>query len=253
MRPAFEGKNLNRAQPIFWEHEGNRAVREGNWKLVALENKSWRLYDLESDRTEQKDLAEAQPERVKTLAAKWDAWAARADVLPLGGWRGGGKKNNAKLATKTRFELKNGDALERADAPAIVGKGFTITAKFDAQKPDGVIVAQGGSAHGYALFLQDGKLVFALRRNKELIKAVTTQTITGAHSAVAKLAADGTMTLSLDGTQAATIKAPAPLNMMPTDGLNIGNDEDGLVGGYGADNKFGGTIESVVIEVGRSQ
>ncbi len=257
LRPAFEGKNLNRAQPIFWEHESNRAVREGNWKLVALENQPWRLYNLQADRTEQKDLAGAEPERVKNLAAKWDAWAARSDVLPLGGWRGGGKRKagnnknaNEKLSAKTRFELKNGDALERTESPAIAGKGFTVTAKFDAQKPNGVLIAQGGLAHGYALFLEGGKLVFALRRANQLFKAATTQNVTGAHSAVAKLAADGTMTINLDGALVATSKSPGLLNVMPTDGLNIGSDQGGLVAGYGANNKFGGTIESVIIEVG---
>ncbi|MGH9846764.1 MAG: hypothetical protein ACREEM_49325 [Blastocatellia bacterium] len=76
-----------RAQPIFWEHEGNRAVREGKWKLVAKENQPWELYDLEADRTEMRDLAAKQPEKVKELSAQWDAWAARAQVLPVGAWR----------------------------------------------------------------------------------------------------------------------------------------------------------------------
>lgn len=87
LRPAFMGKPLNRPNPIFWEHEGNRAVREGRWKLVAKENKPWELYDMEADRTETNDLAAQRPDKVKELAAKWDAYAARANVLPLGGWR----------------------------------------------------------------------------------------------------------------------------------------------------------------------
>jgi arylsulfatase A-like enzyme len=67
---------------LYWEHEGNRAVREGKWKLVAKANQPWELYDIEADRSELHDLAAAQPDRVKTLAAAWDAWAARANVLP---------------------------------------------------------------------------------------------------------------------------------------------------------------------------
>ncbi len=87
LAPAFAGRPLARKQPLFWEHESNRAVRDGRWKLVAMEDKPWELYDLVADRTEMHDLAAQQPERVRELAAAWDAWARRADVLPLGSWK----------------------------------------------------------------------------------------------------------------------------------------------------------------------
>ncbi len=92
LQPAFKGNSIHRKQPIFWEHEGNRAVRDGKWKLVAKENQAWELYDMEKDRPEMNDLAAKNPKKVKEMAAQWDAWAARADVLPLGAWRGPGKK-----------------------------------------------------------------------------------------------------------------------------------------------------------------
>jgi arylsulfatase len=87
LRPVLTGKALKRAQPIFWEHEGNRAVRAGKWKLVAKENQPWELYDIEADRTELNNLATRMPDKVKELAVQWDAWAARANVLPRGTWR----------------------------------------------------------------------------------------------------------------------------------------------------------------------
>ena len=87
LRPALRGEALHRQQPIFWEHEGNRAVRDGRWKLVAKENQAWELYDIQRDRSELHDLAAQQPDRVQEMAAKWEAYAARANVLPLGGWR----------------------------------------------------------------------------------------------------------------------------------------------------------------------
>ena len=87
LRPALLGRSLQRPQPIFWEHEGNRAVRAGQWKLVAKENEAWELYDIAADRTEMNNLAAKHPEKVKELSAQWELWAARAYVLPLGTWR----------------------------------------------------------------------------------------------------------------------------------------------------------------------
>lgn len=68
---------------LFWEHEGNAAVRLGDLKLVRLGSEGpWELYDLRVDRTEQHDLAASQPDKVRELAALWQAWAERAHVLP---------------------------------------------------------------------------------------------------------------------------------------------------------------------------
>jgi arylsulfatase len=82
LRPAFEAKPLPRTVPLFWEHEGNRALRQGRWKIVAKHNRPWELYDIESDRSELKDLAAGQPDRVKEMVALWDTWAARCGVRP---------------------------------------------------------------------------------------------------------------------------------------------------------------------------
>jgi arylsulfatase A-like enzyme len=79
--PIFTGKTLKHA-PIFWEHEGNKAVRDGKWKLVSRFPDAWELYDMEADRTELHDLAAIQPDRMKAMAAMWDAWAQRCGVQP---------------------------------------------------------------------------------------------------------------------------------------------------------------------------
>ena len=68
-------------KPMFWEHEGNAAVRLGKWKLVKRYPRAWELYDMDADRTELNDLASQQPERVKTMVAQYDAWAKRCGVL----------------------------------------------------------------------------------------------------------------------------------------------------------------------------
>ena len=81
--PAFDNRSMGRAA-IYWEHEGNRAVRMGRWKLVAAHKESWQLYDMQTDRTETVDLAEKRPELRDKMIAMYDAWAARCNVLP---WR----------------------------------------------------------------------------------------------------------------------------------------------------------------------
>lgn len=82
--PAFIKKPLERKEAIYWEHIGNHAIRDGKWKLVAQgENGAWELYDMETDRTEQNNLAEKHPDIVKKLNDKWYSWAERCNVLPM--------------------------------------------------------------------------------------------------------------------------------------------------------------------------
>jgi arylsulfatase len=80
--PVFRGKLREGHGALYWEHEGNRAMRAGKWKLVARFGAAWELYDLEADRTELHDLAAKQPETVKELAEKYERWAERVGVQP---------------------------------------------------------------------------------------------------------------------------------------------------------------------------
>jgi len=82
LRPIFEGKKRAGHKAIFWEHEGNKAVRQGKWKLVSKHPDNWELYDLDADRTEMHNLAEDNPERVKTLAALHQEWADKVGSKP---------------------------------------------------------------------------------------------------------------------------------------------------------------------------
>jgi len=85
LKNVFLGETLP-PRSLFWEHEGNAAVRHGDLKLVRKGRSGpWELYDLKTDRTELHDLAASQPEKVKELAAEWEAWAERAHVKPYPG------------------------------------------------------------------------------------------------------------------------------------------------------------------------
>lgn len=70
------------ARPLFWEHEGNKAMRLGNWKLVAKHNGPWELYDMAADRTEMHDLSGRETGRAQEMMTAWHTWAARVGVRP---------------------------------------------------------------------------------------------------------------------------------------------------------------------------
>ena len=82
LRPTFDGASIDRQTPLYWEHEGNRAIRVGQWKLVSKYPGDWELYDIESDRTETVDLAKTHSTRVQEMSELWEAWADRVGVKP---------------------------------------------------------------------------------------------------------------------------------------------------------------------------
>ncbi len=93
LAPILEGKTREPRSPLFWEHEGNRAMREDQWKLVATATGDWELYDLEADRTELTNLAQAQPDRAKAMLDSWNTWAKEVGVKARE--EGGGKPGAA--------------------------------------------------------------------------------------------------------------------------------------------------------------
>lgn len=90
----LKGKNVTREKPICWEHEGNRAIRDGKWKMVSNLSEPWQLYDMEADRTELHDLSATQPEMVKKLTTSYETWYKRV-----------GAEANYKTVHKWHFNI----------------------------------------------------------------------------------------------------------------------------------------------------
>ena len=68
------------SEPIYWEHEGNAAMRIGDWKLVREYEKPWELFNLSNDRSELTNLSEQYPERAQQMQQMWEAWATEHQV-----------------------------------------------------------------------------------------------------------------------------------------------------------------------------
>lgn len=96
LTPTFNSNKPLPERTVYWEHEMNRAVRWGKWKLVSpgnlldghygtwkyYINQSWELYDMSTDRSELKDLSGQYPNVVKKMAAMWNKWAHTHNVFP---------------------------------------------------------------------------------------------------------------------------------------------------------------------------
>jgi arylsulfatase A-like enzyme len=80
--PTFQGRRRELHEAIFWEHEGNKAIHQGQWKLVSRFPDKWELYDLQQDRTELHDRAADLPKKAASLQAQYQAWADRSNVVP---------------------------------------------------------------------------------------------------------------------------------------------------------------------------
>ena len=93
--PTFTNQSLS-PRAIYWEHQGNKAMRMGKWKIVSggilhggygswktVTSLPWQLYDMNNDRSELMDVSAEHPELVKKMAAMWDKWAHEANVYPM--------------------------------------------------------------------------------------------------------------------------------------------------------------------------
>jgi len=264
-----------------------QAVRVGPWKLaVAPQNDGMglngaavpaslekpRLYNLDTDIGERTDVAADHAEivgRLKPMLIKMGA--ELGDGKPGPEVRAAGSVENAvtlypveegggKPATKQgggtaspgkaiNFEkLKIGDTLTGADAPQVAGKPITIKCRVETNVPDGVIVAQGGTAVGYTLYLKGGHVVFAVHTGAHDIVRITSDApFAGEADVEAQLAPDGAMTLSLDGKAVATGKTDGPLGKQPAEAFCVGHDDGKTVDAYDGKTLFKGSIRNLAI------
>ncbi|MDZ7723041.1 MAG: arylsulfatase [candidate division KSB1 bacterium] len=89
--PWIQETTAPTSRTLFWEHRANRAVRDGDWKLISHAQTDppytgeWELYNMRTDRCETQNIAAEYPQMVQSLSEKWQAWAEKNNVLPLDG------------------------------------------------------------------------------------------------------------------------------------------------------------------------
>ena len=238
-----------------------------------------RLYNLDKEIGEQTDVAAANPEivgKLKALAVKMAAElgdgkpgpevreAGRAEKpVTLYPTEDGGKKAAPKKKQKAAAaentpgasleNLKPGDTLSGERAPQIAGKPLSITCDVETKTRDGVFVSHGGASVGYALYLKDGHVVFALHNpNHETVRITSTETLPEKAHIEAHIGTDGAMTLTLDGKPAGSAKADGALGKQPVENFCVGHDDKVTVDNYDGKTLFSGSIRNLKIGTGNS-
>lgn len=221
--PTFHGDS-QKSRILCVEHEGNRMVREEDWKLVAQRDKPWQLYNLAKDPAEMMDLAGKEPDRVQKLNAAWMAWAERCNVI-------------AKPSPQTPA------------TPRIAGQPLAIRCDVTpaADSTNGVILAQGGNQQGYALSLKAGIPIFSVREDGKLYTIAAPDAAAGHFSLEAHLMQTGAMTLAVNGKIVARGQALGLIKVQPKDGLSIGEDTLSAVGDYTAPYPLRGKVENITV------
>jgi iduronate 2-sulfatase len=198
-----------------------RAIRTERYRLVewrdwgnGRDNVEYELYDYETDPLETENLAAKHPEIVGQLK---QILAEYPDPVDRNGRR------------------------NQPDSPQIANRRLTITAVVRAKNPSGVVLAQGGNQHGYALHFIDGKPAFDVRVNGKATRVLLNVPVTGKIELTATLDAKQ-MTLTANEGKPATGKSPGLIPVQPLDGLNIGFDDRSAAGDYQAPNRFNGKV-----------
>lgn len=234
-------------------------VREPGYKM----NERGQLFDMSDAPFVEKPISlDADTEQSK--AARQRLGAVLAELNPAAGKKDRGDEVAAKpdpkpaakpatppagAAATTGGPWKSGDSFKGEGVPNIAGKAIEISAEIDAATGDGVVVSLGGRGEGCAIHVAKGKLAFAVREGRTLTEIVAKEPLGSGHVAVlATLAADGKMTLSIDGKQVAEGKAAGPIPQQPNAGVSVGSSGKSAVGEYEAPATYAGKISNVRIK-----
>ncbi|QDV88050.1 sulfatase-like hydrolase/transferase [Stieleria magnilauensis] len=209
-----------------------RAIRTERYRMVEWKtpgddptDAEYELYDYQADPNETQNLASLKPDvlaELKAILASYPEAVQKDRRVP------------------TRSSQKNLPVLKTSP---IANRNLVIEATIKGPKPHGVVVAQGGREHGYALHVIDGEPVFDVRRSGEVTRLRANIKVSGQSRLVATL--DGqSIGLSINGGTPTTMPSPGLITVQPKDGVSVGSDDQSAAGDYEAPNPFTATIVS---------
>jgi arylsulfatase A len=229
-------------------------VREPGYKM----NERHELFDM-SDAPFVEKLISVDADNEQSKAARARLTAVLADLNPAAGKKErdevAGKPANpatrraGAAAPTSGGPWKSGDNLKGEGVPDIANKPVEIAAEIDATGGDGVIVSLGGAAQGLAVYVNKGKLAFTVKEQRSGTTITAKEALGNGHFAIlATLAADGKMTLSVDGKPVAEGQAGGLISTQPRAGLWVGSSGKSAVGEYEAPATYAGKVANVRIK-----
>ena len=218
----------------------SHALSDNRYRYIKYADGFEELYDLKTDPEEFKNLA-PHPEHQATL--KRFASQLPKNVAP-----------NRSVPSDSPFNRKRPKIIVYKNSPKIANLSFGVVVKVtpDPNQPDGVILSHGGDHHGYSLYLKDGEIHFAVRRNKVLETVVVEHyrprkefTISAGLNTRGRIIID---ILSLADSPFITGEKLGHIAQEPNEGQTLKSDPESRVGNYPPQFQFKGEVELLKFE-----
>ena len=278
-------KAADKHETQYFEMAGNRGIYHKGWtavtrhstpwlfneKVPAFDDDTWELYDTSKDWSQANDLAKKMPEKLHELQRLWLIEAARYNVLPLDDRRL--ERFNSDMAGRPVLIKGNSQVLfgsmgrlSENSVLNIKNKSHSVTAQIvvPTTGAEGVIVAQGGNAGGWSLYVKGGKLkycynLFGIQQfyaeSADVLPAGEHQVRMEFAYAGGGLAKGGTVSLYVDGKKVGEGKVGAtqPMIFSADDGCDVGVDTGAPVSpDYKSQgNEFTGKVKGVQLAIAK--
>ncbi len=224
-----------------------RAIRTDRYRLVEWkvpgadpDTGEIELYDYESDPLESKNLAEEKPKIVRELRETLQTYP---EAVSRSGRKPSGKPDVKNSENKPVAKSSSNISID----PQIADRPIRVLAEVKADLPHGVVLAQGGREHGYAIHFIDGFPAFDVRVDGRVTRIQGGDPVKGRVKVEGILTAEA-MSLRVDGELIVEIESPGLIPVQPKDSLSVAMDLLSAAGDYESPNPFSGMISNTRVE-----